>query len=115
MQARERGDSEMVGKLTRVRIDMGDSLRESYRSEMNWDGDENKNNDDGDKTWESLTSANKSPMDVVRLHCNIGTGKGERAYAAFGSNTPNSQAKKAGITSTTKEGWANCVPLAVRR
>ena len=27
----------------------------------------------------------------------------------------NSRAKKAGIMSTTKERWANCVPLAVRR
>ena len=49
---------------------MGDSIQVSYQSEMNWDGDENENDDDGDKTWESLTSAN-SPVDVVRLHCNV--------------------------------------------
>ena len=63
-QARERGDTETVEKLT----DVEDSLQVPYQSEMDWNG--NENDDDGNRTWESLTSA-KSLVDVARLHCNI--------------------------------------------
>ena len=39
---------------------------------MDWNGNENEddNEDDGNRTWESLTSAN-SLVDVAGLHCNI--------------------------------------------
>ncbi len=54
--ARERGDTEIVEKLTRARMCMEDSLRVPYQSEMDWN--------------DTLTSAN-SLVDVARLHCNI--------------------------------------------
>jgi hypothetical protein len=57
-QARERGDAETMEKLTRVGMDMEDSLRVPYQSEMDWDGNENENDDDGNRASESLTSVN---------------------------------------------------------
>ncbi|KAF8346223.1 hypothetical protein F5887DRAFT_1158529 [Amanita rubescens] len=71
-QARERGEAETVESLTSARMDMEDSLQVPYQFEMDWDGNENENdgNDDGNRTWESLTSAN-SLVDVARLHCNV--------------------------------------------
>lgn len=63
-QARERGDTETVEKLT----DVEDSLQVPYQSEMDWNG--NENDDDGNRIWESLTSTNLL-VDVARLHCNI--------------------------------------------
>ncbi|KAM6495151.1 hypothetical protein JOM56_009774 [Amanita muscaria] len=63
-QARERGDTETVEKLT----DVEDSLQVPSQSEMDWNG--NQNDDDGNRTWESLTSAN-SLVDVARLHCTL--------------------------------------------
>jgi DNA polymerase gamma 1 len=69
-QARKRGDTETVEKLTRARMNMEDPLQVPYQSEMDWNGNEEENEDDRNRTWESLTSAN-SLVDVARLHCNI--------------------------------------------
>ena len=51
---------ETVEKLTRARMDM-----EAHQSGM-----DDENEDSGNRTWESLTSAN-SLIDVAKLHCNI--------------------------------------------
>src|SRR6266550_355118 len=85
---------------------MGDSLRVSYQSEMNWDGNENENDDDRNRTWgiAHFFQPTHGRRETPFQH-RIGTSELITAV----------RAKKAGITSTAQEKWVNCVPLAVRR